>query len=323
MAEPSYFRRVIRIEAADSPNVQAGSEIVPGLLTKEEYAHRLATWDEVRKEIGLFARFYMGAQLLLFPPDWLDKAEANWSLIRHSQRQAKAIGVDPGEGGANSSWSVVDDLGVIEMRSEKTPDTTDVTDITIELMEQHKVSAERVMFDSGGGGKEHADRLRKGVTYGGSFKRHDVRMVGFGAKVSLEPKRGLRMLEEKKDVREDAYAYLNRRAEMYHQLSQLLDPALNRANGLPGFAIPPGITTGNARCHVHGGQCLRAQLAVMPKMTDKEGRYKLPPKNKQDATSKERSLSDMIGHSPDELDSLVLAVHSMLSKARRVTAGAF
>lgn len=316
---PSHHRRVITIQAADSPNVRAGKEVIPGLLTAEEYAHRLATWDEVRKEIGLFARFWMGAQLLLFPPDWLDLAERNWNNVQAfgGRRQAKAIGCDPGEGGANSSWAVIDELGVIELRAEKTPDTTDVTDVSEELLKQHRVPAEMLMFDSGGGGKQHADRMRQ--------LGHEVRVVAFGSPVQLEVRRwgGMRPATERIDVKEDHLAFFNRRAEMYHALSQLCDPALARANGLPGFAVPPGVTTGSARCPVHGGRCLRAQLAVMPRMTDSEGRYKLPPKSKTSESSKERSLTCMIGHSPDEADALVIAVRAMTTKAHKATVGAF
>lgn len=221
---------------------------------------------------------------------------------------------DPAEGGDSSSWCVIDDLGVIELRSEKTPDTTDVTEITVEMIEKHNLDPSRVIFDTGGGGKEHADRMRK--------DGWPVRSVGFGAGVSLDPKRGLRMIEEKIDVKEDAYAYVNRRAEMYSELSQLLDPALNRAMDRPGFALPAGVTTG-LLCPIHKGQCLRAQLEPIPKDRDAEGRLKLPPKNKRDATSKEKCIVDMVGHSPDESDALALAVHAMLHEKRRAVAGAF
>lgn len=251
---------------------------------------------------------------MLFPPEWLDLCERHWHLIASSNRKALALGVDPAEGGDSSSWCVIDDLGVIELRSEKTPNTTDVTDITLELIDKHNLEPEKVLFDTGGGGKEHADRLRK--------DGHRVRAVGFGAAVSLDPKRGLRLIEEKVEAKEDAYAYVNRRAEMYNELSQLCDPALNKLNGRPGFALPPGVTTG-LRCPIHKGQCLREQLSVIPKQRDNEGRLKLPAKNKTNQDSKERCLVDMVGHSPDEADALCLAVHSMLHEVRRSFAGAF
>jgi hypothetical protein len=44
---------------------------------------------------------------------------------------------------------------------------------------------------------------------------------------------------------------------------------------------------------------------------DGEGVIWLPPKNKPDPTSNKESLVDIIGHSPDEADSLVLAYHQL------------
>lgn len=324
-----YFRKVITIDCECSPNVQwarrqmamglqpTDEMVLPGVLTWGELKHRLATWDEVRQCIGLRGCFYMGAQLLLFPPAWLDQCEQNWNVIKHAKRTAKALGVDPAEGGDSSSWCVVDEMGVIELRSEKTPDTTDCTKITVEMMKQWNVPPEMVCFDSGGGGKQHVDRLRDGI----DGKRWNVRAVGFGRPVTLDPIRRLRMIEEKRENIEESYAYVSRRVEMIHELSQLCDPSLNKERNLPGFAIPPGVTTGH-RCHVHGDQCLRAQLAVMPKMMDQEGRYKLPPKNKQSKESKESTLVEMIGHSCDEMDALCLGVHAMTHQVKRAVAGA-
>jgi hypothetical protein len=325
----TYFRKVIHIDYECSPNVQYAKKqiamgleptdtvVVPGVLTWGEAKHRLATWDVVRKEIGLFGRFYQGAQLLLFPPDWLDTCERCWNLIKNSNRKAKAIGIDTADGGDSSSWAVVDELGVIELRSEKTPDTTDCTKITVEMMKQHNVPPEMTCFDTGGGGRHHADRLRKGI----DGKRYNVRTVGFGRPVTLDPIRRLRMIDEKRENIEESYAYVSRRVEMIHQLSQLCDPGLNRERNLPGFAMPMGTTSGTHRCHLHGDQCLRAQLAVMPKMLDKEGRYKLPPKHKESKDSKESSLVEMISHSPDEMDAICVAVFTMNHVVKRMTAG--
>lgn len=328
-AMPKYYRKCIRICATDSPNIQlamqqqamgfpiTNEEIVPGVLSWSEYKHRLATWDEERRCVGLDGMFYEGAQLMLFPPAWLKTSEDCWNIIKGSSRKARAIGCDPAEGGDSSSWCVVDEMGVVELRSEKTPDTTDCTKITIEMMKQWNVPPERVCFDYGGGGKQHVDRLRKGI----DGKRYNVSAIGFGRPVTLDLVRRMRMIEEKRGNIEESYAYVSRRVEMIHKVSQLCDPALNKERNLPGFAIPPGVTTGH-KCHQHGDQCLCAQLAVMPKMTNDEGRYKLPPKHRATKDSKEQSLVDMIGHSCDEADSLCLAVHAMRHASIRTRAGA-
>lgn len=277
-------------------------EVVPGVLRWSEYQHRRATWDEVRQCIGLDANFYRGAQLLLFPPDALSAAESAFAKLQGVRRQALAIGCDPGEGGANTSWAVVDEKGVVELVSMRTRDTNDIPSFSKQLMLKHGVPGHKFAFDAGGGGKQHADRLRaEGLA---------VRTVPFGAAVSAEIRRGLHTVQERKDVREEAYVYVNRRVEMYHELSQKV---------AEGFALPSGSTNGHA-CPTHSNQCLRAQLAVLPKMTDSESRYVLPPKNKR--TEKELCLVDMIGHSPDEGDAIAIAVHIMLHKAMRSVASA-
>ena len=307
----SYYRKVIRIQATDSPNVrrellrQQGvpeSEWppeTPGVLTWAEYQQRRATWDKIRQCIGLDADFYEGAELLLFPPEWLNRAEQLAELLRGKPRKAKAIGCDPGEGGANSAWCVVDEFGILEMLSLKTPDTTVVPSTTAMLMRKWDVPAERVILDRGGGGKQHADTLEaQGLK---------VRSVGFGASPTLEIKRGIHSIEARRDVQEERYVYVNLRAQMFHEASLLLDPA--RTDG--SFAISAEYTA------------LRHQLSVMPKLTDAEGRYWLPPKSKRDEKDTRKTLVEMIGHSPDEADAYVLAIHGMLHKSKRAQARAF
>ena len=147
----NYFRRVIKIRAEDSPNVQAGIAamreghiapsplllntpeqpwgvfsneefhnaqqlydrnqrrgmtleginassltVIPGVLTCQEYLERRRTWDRIRQCVGLDAEFYEGAEVMLFPPQWLDRAHHVAESIRGKQgRKAKVIGCDP------------------------------------------------------------------------------------------------------------------------------------------------------------------------------------------------------------------------------------
>lgn len=303
-----YWRKVIRIRAVDSPNVRlammeqqlgrpvSNTIVTPGVLTWEQYQKRRETWDPVRQCIGLDAQFWEGSELLLFPPDWLNRAEQVAADQVGRTRKAAAIGCDPGEGGANSAWSVIDDHGLIDLLSLKTPDTTFIPNFTIQLMAKHGIPPSKVCIDRGGGGKQHADVLRA--------KGYGVRTVPFGESITPEIKRGLHTVEVRKDTQEERYAYFNRRAEMYGELSERLDPAL----------FPNGF--GIAAKWVD----LRQQLAVFPKSYDGEGRLKLPPKNKRDSNSTEKCLTDMIGRSPDEADSLVLALHAMTHKARQAVA---
>jgi hypothetical protein len=310
-----YYRKIIRVTGHDSPNVRRAKEqqarglvpdgkvIVPGVLTWDDYCKRLATWDAVRICVGIDACFYVGAEILLFPPAWLNRAEEVARNLAGSVRRARAIGIDPAEGGDKTAMAAVDELGLIELVSKKTPDTTVVTSEALAFMRKYSVDADKVVFDRGGGGKEHADRLRS--------QGYKVRTVAFGESLMAELKRQRAVyspLEERQDQREDRYAYVNRRAEMYGELSLLLDPALNER----GFALPAGYTD------------LRQQLSVIRKEYDGEGRMMLPPKTRKPGQqeTERKTLTELIGRSPDEADALVLAVHGMLHKAKPVTAGA-
>lgn len=310
MSATRFYRRVIKIKATDSPNVvlalqqqAAGQEptgeiVTPGVLTWGEYQKRRATWDLVRACVGLDAEFYEGASVLLYPPDWLNRAEQLSEALRGHSRRAKAMGIDPAEGGDKTAMCAVDEKGLIELVSRQTPDTSVITGEVIAFGRKHSVPPENWMFDRGGGGKEHADRLRS--------QGYDVRTVAFGESVTPDPKRGMVQMEERIEQREERYVYKNRRAEMYGELSLLLDPAAG-----VGFALPAEYTE------------LRRQLAVMPKLYDEEGRMRMLPKNKRGENSNEKTLTELLGCSPDEADSLVLAVHGMLHPAVKTRAGAY
>ena len=66
---------------------------------------------------------------------------------------------------------------------------------------------------------------------------------------------------------------------------------------------------------------LRHQLSPIPLTYDDEGRLRLLPKTKKTPNSKELTLVDLIGHSPDEADSVVLAVYGMEVDASTAVAG--
>lgn len=319
-AEPArYYRKVIQIKAEDSPNVKygliqrakgitpTGDVLIPGVLPWRDYVKRRSTWDKVLQCIGLDAEFWEGADTLLYPPDWLNRAEAIARLLEGRPRKARAIGIDPAEGGDKTAMAAVDEWGLIELVSKKTPDTSIITGEALAFMRKHGVDATNVGFDRGGGGKEHADRLRA--------QGYHVRTVAFGESIVMEPKRGLRTFVERKDSYEERYAYKNRRAEMYGSLRSLLDPGREldptlEKNDPRGFGLP-------ARYNE-----LRRQLAPIPLLYDGEGRMVMPPKNKKDANDERVTLSDIIGCSPDEADALVLAIHCMLYKAPKQKAGA-
>lgn len=315
-------RRVIQIRAVDSPNVRLalaqlamGREVTheivtPNVLTYAEYLQRRATWSKPRQSAGLDAAFYEGAEELLWPPQWLDAAEEIHRGLAGLKRVAKGIGGDTGEGKSKTTLCAVDEYGIIEILSKATPDTSVIRGMVKAFVLKHACPHERVCLDRGGGGYELACDLQ-------AYDGMRVRTVAFGESLSLDPKRGLRTVEEKLENKEERYVYVNRRAQMFYETSWMFDPQKTYdPNGnpkRPGYGMPAGDEQYAE---------LRRQLEVIPRLMDREGRYKMLPKNNPDNDEDGRTLVKLIGHSPDEADSLVLAVHAMLHKKFRATAGA-
>ncbi len=328
-----YLRKIIRIRAEDSPNVRRAryeidnglpptgkhwvqrddkwvfEDVVPGVLSWEQYVIRRKSWDKVRQCVGLDAAFYRGAELLLYPPEWLNLAERRWELLRGQKRIAKGIGIDPAEGGDSTSMGAVDEWGLIELVSRKTPDTDDIPREAAAFMKRHKLfdKPERVCFDRGGGGKQHADRMRK--------QGLRVRTVGFGENMTDDPKAGTKTVSAKRNEREGRYEFKNRRAQLFGELSEWLDPGISDDG--PRFALPPPS---------YGDEYvkLRHEMAPIPKTYTKEGTLYLLPKHHDPSRPRENqvTLVSLIGWSPDRLDAVTLAAHAMLHDAPVVRAGA-
>ena len=308
----NYLRKVIRITCEDSPNVQlaraqiaAGLEptneiLIPGVIDYATVQQRRLMWDPIRQCIGLDAQFYEGASVLMFPPLWLNNAEdlAIQYITKQTPRKGKWMGVDSAEGGDKTAWVIIDEYGIVEMVSQKTPDTNVVYKMTLFLMKKHGIDPVNVAFDRGGGGKEHADRLRA--------EGHKVRTVGFGEPATDVKKyeHGMKSKDHRIDVDETRYEFKNRRAEMYWNVRLLLDPVQN-----PKFGISAEF------------KAIRDQLGPIPFLLEGEGRIYLPPKYKKNKDSKEVTLTELIGHSPDEADALVLAVFAMTNKSTKKLLG--
>lgn len=321
-----YHRRVIRIRGEDSPNVQlglaevaagyrpSGEMLVPGVLPYEDYVKRRAMWDEIKQCVGLDAKFYEGSQVLMFPPTWLNRAEQLADRLRGKRRKARAIGIDAAEGGDDTSMAAVDEYGVIEVAARKTPNTDDVPREALAFCRKHQCDPRCMIFDAGGGGKQHAHRLR-GMGY-------DCRVVPFGGAVGDEPHAGRITMLKRQELLEERAAYADKRSEMYGMLRELLDPAAAETLALrvydgegkcvetlsSGFAIPAGCAE------------LRHQLSVIPLTYDAKGRIKLLPKKGDDP---KKCLIGLIGHSPDEADAVVLGVYGMRTRHRHMIAGSF
>jgi hypothetical protein len=286
-------------------------EVIPGVITYEMYKKWMQLFDPIKKSIAIFGEFYEGAEILMFPPEWLDRAEKIAEELKGEFRRGLAIGIDPAEGGDKTVMAVVDDMGLIEIRSKQTPDTSVITGEAIAFMREYQVKPENVLFDRGGGGKQHADRLRA--------QGYNVRTVGFGDSLTPDPSLASQSTRSRLEQKEERYFYTNRRAQMYGELREVLDPAR-------GFGYrPPILVDGEMVTMTEPGRGfglpaeysdLRFQLAPIPLLSDGEGRLRMLPKNKKDKDSKEKTLSELIGRSPDEADALVLALHGLLHKGQ-------
>lgn len=314
-----YYRKVIHIGATDSPNVRyalgekrkgiepSNTEVVPGLKTYDTYLRNRMMWDKIQQCVSLDGKFYLGHENMLILDEWLDAAAER--AKRPINTGPKAIGIDSAQGGDNTVYTVLDTYKVIEQISKKTPDTTKIIDEARSLMSRYNIPPENVMFDRGGGGKEHADRMRR-------MGHLSVRTVAFG-ETAGDPKkhdRGMKTKSHRVDVEETRQFYKNRRAEMYGMLREALQPDA----AIP-LSIPQEILD---RRRSDGKATLREQLTLMPYDYDNEGRMFLPPKRVIAANSKEKSLIDIIGCSPDESDSLVVGLFALRRKSYQASAGA-
>ncbi len=311
-----YFRRVIKIRAVDSPNValalaqvERGEEptneiLVPGIIDYSTYCHHLATWTKPRICVGIEAEFYEGAEVKLFPQEWLDHSIGLWHDLKRSGRpnQARAVGIDPAEGGDDTAAVVVGDLGLIKLLSRPTPDTNDIRDIAIGLIKDWHVDPWRVLFDRGGGGRHQADML--------NMMGWEVGTETFG-RLAPDPKRGITIFKDRTSQRHDLDTFTSNRCEKYWDLRQWMDPG----GEWGGFALPP---------ESEGPQYeeLHRQLRVFPFQHDAVGKMILPPKRNKSKEATVQSLEDMLGRSPDHADALVLARRGMTRKRTRATAGA-
>lgn len=275
----------VRIAAANCPRI-------PADFLAEERKALGEEWYRQEYECD----FSDGSGSPLFLSEWLARAAEVARSLRSTRRQAQAIGVDPGEGQANTCWAAVDEYGLIELVSERTPDTAVIPARTVTFAKRHGVPPDRWAFDAGGGGKQWAHVLRAQGYRG-------VRIVAFGEAVTPEPAPS-QPFGRRFEAREERAAAVNRRAQMYGLLRDLL--ARESCWGIP------------AEYHE-----LRRQLSLIPLQRDGEGRLKLPPKQRRGGSREggERTLTEILGCSPDEADAVVLAVYSMTARASRPRAG--
>jgi hypothetical protein len=303
-------KRIERGETGDAPIV------VPGILSYDQYRERLGKWTPEMSRARLFGLFPDETDARLFPREWLDMAqqlgaiaerayadEDAWRKARrphcdapngdafHAGRRVVsagpyALGVDAAQGGRDvSAWCVFGRFGVRHVFTKSTPNTSEISGLTLRLMRRFDIRNSAVVFDSGGGGKQIADSLR-------DCGYQEISDVQFSS------------------TPEEPGEYVNRRAELYGELRKALEPtpAVTRllARDVREWhkldarclALPPG-----------DGE-LRQDLAVLPLSRDSEGRLRLPRKDARRKASERREpcVRELLGgRSPDRGDALVLA----------------
>ena len=176
-----------------------------------------------------------------------------------------------------------------EIVAKRTPDTSEIAGVTIQLMRRYRIAPDAVAFDAGGGGQQIADGLAS---------RHgwDLLIVEFAATPHKPAE------------------YRNRRTEIYGELRKALDPKRRVRQMLE---VPAEQWTRKQHClslPPDEGQ-LREELAVLPKRYDGEGRLQLPPKSRTggrgDRGKREPTIREMLGgRSPDRADALALAYYA-------------
>lgn len=268
-----FSRKVIRVTAEDSPNVQyalaekakglsiSNTIVLRGVLPYEDYLYRRQNWDPKKQAAGLDAQFYRGPEVMLFPPEWLASSGA---IQRKEFKLRRYMGIDTAEGGDNTAFVVIDDDGIVDALSLKTPDTMVIVSRALAMMRKHKIDPKDVFFDRGGGGKQIADRLRQ--------LKKPVRTVAFSESANPLVKKRSRVSKEGRTT------YKNRRAEMYWAIREAMQS---------GFAIP------------HQYSDIHRQLSIIPLTYNDREQAEIIPK---------RQLVKILGRSPDEADALALAV---------------
>lgn len=373
--EKGYKRKLFRVRAEDSPNVrfglaQAGATdwkdyeqkeaegklrkeptddiLIPGVKPWGEYKDDRRTWDRIQQCVSLDGEFYEGAELRLFPPEWIkhsvalyhewaDKAKKKFGasdLLRIGgahmvhprsflpgntlqRRKARAGGGDTAQGGDSTALSAVDECGIMPngLVSEKTPDTSVVTGKVAAWVHHWQFSWDRFVYDMGGGGKQHGDLMRA--------RGQDVRMLYFNEASSANP-RDMDDQQRQRSISESRKVFKNVRAEMFFALRKLMDPSLltmnqfERAQVLQSFRGDgaPAVTEFYGWAipddTVALTEFVRQINCAIPLTYNEEGQQWVVPKYPKDRDDDKPNLVSICGCSPDELDAVILGIHGML-----------
>jgi hypothetical protein len=275
ICRPHSAWRKIKIRADESPNVIAGREVIPGLITREgiarfrqEYGEDSGPWCS-----RILAEFPTGPALdSVMEPAWLERAAAQHEArTLHNNEARYKIALDPARHGPDSSCVCVMRGNVVERFVQwRALDTMQLCGRLIELLREFRIYPE-----------PHDDLPRHDDT---GLAANDgtviVDEVGLGAGVVdrlKELRYPVRAFNSSRKAR-DAQRYLNARAEAFWTLRQKLQKG-QLAMARNGDAIE--------------------ELLALRYDTNSAGRIQIISKPE---------LRARLGRSPDFADSLAMAV---------------
>lgn len=276
---PTTHRNVIKISAFDSPNVKAGREIIPNLVSREWVEEKKQAWGEnspmyISRVLGEFPRT---ASDSLFPLSWLDFA-FNYSTDPDNgspdvSAGESVIGMDVSASGQDNNamcyrtgtkiqtivgWPGIDTTELVRGDGRgNNPSLYDWIDFYM---------PNAAIIDAVGMGKPIYDTAKK-------EKRSNVRYRSL---------RVIPFIAQKRAMREDQYA--NAKAEAYWNVRELL-----RLGQLDLSSL-----TGEMR------DTLENQANAIRWEPDNRGRVSIEKKERMKART---------GFSPDELESMIMALY--------------
>jgi hypothetical protein len=295
-----YRWRIIHIDCEDTPNVVAGKAwaeaggvgqpptVIPGMMSYANFIHRTREWDEFMRQTKLHGLLPEGSHHVCVPYDWLEESFALYQEVNGCDRGPYWMGIDCAKGGRDkSAWAIVDRFGLAKLVVKDTPDTVELMTTTLALMSEFDIPGARVAVDAAGGDESIVHPLRR--------KRIKIMGVSFGSSPTTPARKKI---------------YSNMRAELFCEAAKAISPDGWIRNGdewQQVFTLNP--SDPDARL-------LAEEISSIPKVMDSRDKIKLPPKQKV-GKSTEITLRDILGHSPDRSDALVLALWLMRGKAGR------
>jgi len=201
----SYHR--IHIGCKESPNVQAGKEVIPGLVTQKWIDEQARDWgeDSPAFKSRVLGQFPDQGEFSLIARSWVEAA-----IEREADSAARPLrmGVDVARYGSDkTAFVIVNDSGVVYRESHQGWSTMQTAGRTIAIAREWGIDAANVALDDTGVGGGVTDRLDEQDFY--------ARPVNFAERA------------------EDSEKYANIRTEMYAKLGNALRPGDGGAFALP------------------------------------------------------------------------------------------